>query len=119
MQYRISRQLAAQDAGAAVVDQHHVQLVGAVGLGALRAPRAGDEVRVDRQLLAGRGAHQQGSTTARSARRRDDALDAHQGHVQRGRRAESDALPSLVTMHSVPVSATPKLTPEMPMSAVR
>ena len=47
----------------------------------------------------------------------DDLLDAGDGDMHRRRRGAMRPLPSFSTRHSVPVSATAKLTPERPMSA--
>ena len=118
MQRSASRTSLAEHVGAAAVDDDEVHVLGAVELaGALGA---GQDVDVVRDRLAGRRARQQAHQRRDVLERRDDLLDA-----RRSRRGPcgsvvvSVALPSLVTSTTEPVSATKKLPPEMPMSAVR
>ena len=71
--------LAAHNLRAAIVEQHQVELLGAVALA--RAGRAADDTGVDAELLAGGRAGQHLQHHAEIIHRLDDSLDAHHRHM--------------------------------------
>jgi hypothetical protein len=73
------RQLRAEQAAPAVVDQHHVQLVGTIGF--VCQAGAGQDVGVHGQQLAGRAPAQQLQHQTEIGERRNDPLDAHERHM--------------------------------------
>ena len=74
-----------QQLGAAVVEQHHVELIRPVDL--LAAPRPGEKRSVDRERLAGGAAAQQLQKHGQILRARNQLLDARHGDVNLRRRS--------------------------------
>ena len=73
---------AGEHLGPAVVDEDDVHLLGPVGLGGVAG--AGDELRVDREVLRGGGAAEQVQQDAEVAVARDDLLDPDEDDVAAG-----------------------------------
>ena len=110
-------ELRAEQLGSAVVHEDEMESLRAVQLAYRRGPR--NEVGVDRELLPRATSGQEPARKSRGPRTWGTASIPITTTCTGGMLVTSLALPSLVTVQIVPVSATPKLAPVMPMSAVK
>src|SRR5208337_4841034 len=104
-----------QGVHAPIVNQHHMHLVRTIFT---RAPRAGEERGVSRQLLPRARTPQQPQENARSAKRGISFSIPTSATCTLGTVVQKRMFPSFSTNTTVPVSATRKLPPLIPMSAL-
>src|SRR5438067_5662183 len=84
-------QRAAENSRAAVIENDEVECFRPVQLAGL--PRAGDDLRINRELLAGCSAGEDLQEVRQVGQARDDLLDAHDGDVALGKSTGEEAVP--------------------------